>query len=295
MTPQEYCQDRTSSSGSSFYYSFLFLPAVTRRAITALYAFCREVDDVVDNCREVPVAQQKLDWWRSEIDQAYAGNAQHPVSMELQKIIPQYQLRQELFQDIIDGMQMDLDQSRYATLDELKIYCYRAASAVGLLSAKLFGYEDAATEIYAHDLGMAFQLTNIIRDVKEDALRDRIYLPQDMMQRHGVTEKNLLSGESSPSLAALLNELAQNAEDCYQSAMTNLHEPDRWNQRCGLIMSSIYHAILDRIKQRDFDVMGGRISIPTLAKLWIAWRTARRENKRHSKYLKSVAQDAARI
>ncbi len=248
---------------------------------------------MVDNCREVSVARQKLDWWRAEIDQAYAGSAQHPVSVELQRIIPQYQLKQKLFQDIIDGMQMDLDQSRYATLDELKIYCYRAASAVGLLSARLFGYEDRATETYAHDLGMAFQLTNIIRDVKEDALRDRIYLPQDMMQRHGVTEKDLLSGQFSPSLAALLHELAQNAEDHYQSAMTNLPETDRWNQRCGLIMSSIYHAILDRIKQRNFDVMGRRISIPTLAKLWIAWRTARHENRRHNQYLKSVAQDAA--
>jgi len=293
MTPQEYCQEKTSSSGSSFYYSFLFLPADTRRAITALYAFCREIDDVVDECREAAVAQQKLDWWRSEIEQAYAGKAQHPVCRELQAIIPTYQLPRELFEEIINGMQMDLLQSRYATLDELETYCYRAASVVGLLSARLFGYEDVATETYAHDLGMAFQLTNIIRDVKEDAQRDRIYLPQDMMQKYGVNEADLQSDVATPELKALLKELAQHAEDYYHSAMDALPEADRWKQRSGLIMSSIYHAILERLKQSDFDVLGGRSSLPTLSKLWIAWRTARREKKRHLNHLKSAAQHAA--
>lgn len=293
MTPQEYCQDRTSSSGSSFYYSFLFLPADTRRAITALYAFCREVDDVVDECHEVTVAQKKMDWWRSEISQAFVGRASHPVCRELQTIIPQYRLRQELFEEIINGMQMDLTQARYATLDELKIYCYRAASAVGLLSAKLFGYKDAATETYAHDLGMAFQLTNIIRDVREDAQRDRIYLPQDMMKKYGVDESSLQSSQSTPELRALLRELSRHAENYYQSAMQALPDSDRWNQRAGLIMSSIYHAVLDRIQKNDFDVMARRTCLPTLLKLWLAWRTVHSENRLHKKYLKSANRHAA--
>ena len=293
MTPQEYCQDKTAASGSSFYYSFLFLPADTRRAITALYAFCREVDDVVDECHEVSVAQQKLDWWRDEISRAFAGKAQHPVCIELQRLIPEYGLEQDLFAEIINGMQMDLQQSRYASLDELKQYCYRAASVVGLLSARLFGYADDATKTYAHDLGMAFQLTNIIRDVKEDALRDRIYLPQDMMQQFDVDESSLSADTTSPQLKRLLGELTEHTDEYYQSAMQALPESDRWNQRSGLIMSAIYHAVLERIRKNDFDVLRGRTSLPTLAKLWIAWRTARTESKRHRRYQKTLSHHAA--
>ena len=293
MTPQEYCQEKTASSGSSFYYSFLFLPAETRRAITALYAFCREVDDVVDECHELAVAQKKLDWWRNEIALAFTGKAQHPVCIELQRLIPEYELDQSLFQEIINGMQMDLTQSRYADLDELKQYCYRAASVVGLLSARLFGYADNATETYAHDLGMAFQLTNIIRDVKEDALRGRIYLPQQMLRQFDVAKSALTADTSSPQLRNLLRELADHAEAYYASAMQALPEGDRWNQRSGLIMAAIYHAVLKRIQANDYDVMAGRTSLPTLSKLWIAWRTARVESKRHRQYKKTFARNAA--
>ena len=153
MTPQEYCQDKTSSSGSSFYYSFLFLPADTRRAITALYAFCREVDDVVDECKELSVAQQKLDWWRSEIEQAYAGNAHHPVCMELQLIIPRYELEKELFMEIINGMQMDLMQSSYATLDDLKLYCCFWFSIF-----LFYNHEDNEEEIYSFMFLISFMV-----------------------------------------------------------------------------------------------------------------------------------------
>ena len=289
MTPQEYCQEKTAASGSSFYYSFLFLPADTRRAITALYAFCREVDDIVDECRDVDIAQQKLDWWRQEIGETYNGHAHHPVAQELARLIEPYQLPQRHLLEIIDGMQMDLVKQRYANMKELEQYCYHAASVVGLLAARLFGYENDATEHYAHDLGMAFQLTNIIRDVREDATRGRVYLPQDLLAKHDVDESALTRDTINKGLQAVLLELATRAENYYESALHALPESDRWNQRSGLIMSAIYHALLVRIRDNDFDVMKGRTSLPRLSKLWIAWKTARRENRRHQQYLKQHA------
>jgi len=289
MTPEQYCQDKTASSGSSFYYSFLFLPADTRRAITALYAFCREVDDVVDECQDTGVAQQKLDWWRAEINETFEGNAHHPVAIELNRLIEPYQLPKKHLLEIIDGMQMDLLQARYATINELEKYCYHAASAVGLLAARLFGYEYQSTEQYAHDLGMAFQLTNIIRDVREDAARGRIYLPQDMLAKYHVTDTDLTQEQTSDGLQSVLQELGTRAEDYYESAMAALPEPDRWNQRSGLIMSAIYHALLVKMRASHFHVMAGRTAIPKLSKLWIAWKAARRENKRHQAYLKQHA------
>jgi len=162
-----------------------------------------------------------------------------------------------------------------------------------LLSARLFGYEDDATKIYAHDLGMAFQLTNIIRDVKEDALRDRIYLPQDMLQQFEVDKSTLTAASSTPQLKRLLSELTNHADQYYQSAMQALPEGDRWNQRSGLIMSAIYHAVLERIRKNDFEVLHGRTSLPTLSKLWIAWRTARTESKRNRQYQKTITRNAA--
>src|SRR5512139_4331482 len=200
MTPDEHCQQLAEKSGSSFYYSFLFLPAEQRRAITALYAFCREVDDVVDECSDSAVARTKLAWWRSEVARLYAGEPQHPVTQALQAPISRYNLAQEHLLEIIDGMEMDLDQTHYASFKDLSLYCYRVASVVGLLSAEIFGYEDRQTLKYAHDLGMAFQLTNILRDVKEDVARGRIYLPADEMARFGVSLDYLCAGHMSDGM-----------------------------------------------------------------------------------------------
>lgn len=289
MTPEQYCQQKTASSGSSFYYSFLFLTPDVRRAITALYAFCREVDDVVDEIADKDVAQKKLDWWRYEIVETFAGTANHPVTKEIILLIEPYALPQSLFEDIIDGMQMDLVQSQYSSLQELETYCYRAASAVGLLAARLFGYTDPGTLDYAHDLGMAFQLTNIIRDVKEDAERERIYLPQDLMAHCGVSRESLVNGEYNDALHGLLLQLASRAESWYESAHAQLPDCDRWQQRSGIIMSDIYHALLVRMREQNFNVMKGRVAISKLGKLWLAWKAARREHKRHQAYLKQAA------
>lgn len=273
MTPAEYCQDKAAHSGSSFYYSFLFLPKARREAITALYAYCREVDDIADECQDTAIARVKLEWWRNELAQTYAGNPSHPVGKALLPAIKQFDLPQELLEEIIDGMEMDLQNVRYADFKSLQLYCYRVAGVVGQLAATIFGYSDRNTLKYAHDLGIAFQLTNIIRDVGEDARRNRIYLPQDELAQYGVTEQDILAGRNSPGLQALLAFQHQRAQQYYSQAMQELPAADRRNQRPGLIMAAIYHALLDEIARDNYAVLNQRISITPLRKLWLAWRT----------------------
>ncbi|MGE8357128.1 MAG: presqualene diphosphate synthase HpnD, partial [Microvirgula sp.] len=204
MTPDQYCEDKAAKSGSSFYYSFRFLSDDRRRAITALYAFCREVDDVVDETREEQVARMTLNWWRGELAALYAGAPTHPVTRALQPHVQAMDLPQGLFGEIIDGMEMDLDQARYATFADLQRYCHRVAGVVGQLSARIFGHTDPRTLDYAHDLGIAFQLTNIVRDVGEDARRGRIYLPVDELQRFEVPAADVLAYRESEAFGRLM-------------------------------------------------------------------------------------------
>ena len=279
MTPDQYCQDKTRNSGSSFYYSFLFLPALQRRAMNALYAFCREVDDIVDECHDPAIARIKLQWWREELDRCYTGQAQHPVSRALQALLSDYALPKSLFEDIIDGMQMDLTQVRYADFAELSTYCYRVAGVVGLISCKIFGYTQPATEEYAVQLGLALQLTNIIRDVREDAQRGRIYLPQDEMQAYGVSESSILALEQTEALTRLLEFQAQRAQQHYDLALQTLPMADRYAQRTALIMAAIYRQTLEQMQKQGLQVMNGRSRLPTWRKLWLAWRTARHEQR----------------
>ena len=273
MTPQEYCQQKASASGSSFYYSFLFLPPERRQAITALYAFCREVDDVVDECNDPQVAAGKLAWWRAEIDGLYAGRPQHPVTLALQAVLPRFNLPQELSLEIIDGMEMDLRQTRYLDFKALSLYCYRVASVVGLLAAEIFGYTDRQTLKYANDLGMAFQLTNIIRDVGEDARRGRVYLPMDELKRFEVPVADVLNARHSENFRRLMEFQIERAEGYYAQAMNQLPDVDRKTQRPGLIMAAIYRTLLDEIKRDGCLVLNQRTSLTPLRKLWIAWRT----------------------
>ncbi len=273
MTPQEYCQQKAAASGSSFYYSFLFLPKERREAITALYAFCREVDDIADECSDIEIARIKLAWWRTEIANLFSGAPQHPVSQALQPAIKAYNLPEEHFLEIIDGMEMDLDQNRYRDFKELQLYCYRVASVVGLLSATIFGFTDRRTLKYAHDLGMAFQLTNIIRDVGEDARRGRIYLPEDELQRFNVTESDILTGRETPSVRLLLEFQIDRAQGYYDRAFEQLPAADRHAQRPGLMMSAIYRTVLEEIRCGGCEkVLNQRISLTPLRKLWLAWK-----------------------
>jgi len=273
MSPHDYCRDRAASSGSSFYYSFLFLPEPKRRAIIALYAYCREVDDVVDETADPAVARMKLAWWRNEVEAIYAGTPQHPVARALADIVRPFNLQRERLLEIIDGMQMDLDQNRYADFPALSLYCHRVAGVVGLLSAEIFGRTQQATLDYAHDLGLAFQLTNIVRDVGEDARRDRIYLPLDDLARYGVTPTDIVRGVESAPMRELLRFQIARARSFYRQAMEKLPAADRRAQRAGLIMAAIYQRLLDEIEAEGCKVLRARISLTPLSKLWIAWTT----------------------
>lgn len=289
MNADDYCQQKAAQSGSSFYYSFRFLPPEQRRAITALYAFCREVDDVVDECSDPLLAANKLNWWRGETTAMFNGNPSHPVCIALSPFLERFNLSQEYFQEIIDGMEMDLQQNRYQDWKELSLYCYRVASAVGLLTIEIFGYEDRNTIKYAKDLGMAFQLTNIIRDVREDAQRDRIYLPLQDLQQFAISEQDILNFQQSSQLEALLQHYTHKAREYYHSAFDHLSEGDRYAQRSGLIMAEIYLATLDEIEADKFQVMKHRIKLTPIRKLWIAWNAARREKQRFRRNSRAVA------
>ena len=273
MTPDEYCQDRAAKSGSSFYYSFLFLPPERRRAITALYAFCREVDDVVDNVGDPSIAHAKLAWWRTEIGRAFEGTPTHKVTQALQPALAAFELPAEHFMAIIDGMQMDLDQSRYLDFESLGLYCHRVAGVVGLLAATIFGTTDPRTLDYAAKLGTALQLTNIIRDVGEDARRGRIYLPQAELQQFDVPSATILRGEYAAGFPALMAHQIARARECYAAAFAALPEADRRAQRPGLIMAAIYRTLLDEIAREDGRVLHQRIALTPLRKFWIAWKT----------------------
>ena len=277
MTPDEYCRDKAAKSGSSFYYSFLFLPEQKRQAIIALYAFCREVDDAVDETSDVDIARAQLDWWREEVHRTFKNEATHPVGKALQTAIQHFDFHEEYFMEIIDGMAMDLNTFVYEDFSQLALYCHRAASVVGLISVEIFGYNNRKTLNYAENLGMALQLTNIIRDVREDAERGRIYLPQDELKQFNVNADDVLALKSSAELVALLKFQTARANDYYQQAMALLPQEDRYTQRTGLVMAAIYQATLNEIEKDGFQVMSHRVSLTPLRKLWIAWRTSRKE------------------
>ena len=273
MTPDEYCQHRAVQSGSSFYYSFLFLPPERRRAITALYAFCREVDDIVDECTDAGVAYTKLAWWRQELGRLFAGEPQHPVARALQPAILPFGVKHELLSEIVDGMEMDLRQNRYLDFPALEQYCHRVAGVVGLLAASIFGYSDERTLAYAHSLGLAFQLTNIIRDVGEDSRKGRIYLPMNELQQFKVSAADILHARHSEQFARLMAYQIERAERYYAAALEQLPEADRRAQRPGLIMAAIYRTLLREIEADDCKVLTQRTALTPVRKLWIAWKT----------------------
>ena len=273
MDPHAYCQQKAAGSGSSFYYSFLFLPEERRRAITALYAFCREVDDVVDDCSDPATARATLAWWRQELAAAFHGTPQHPVARALAEVAPRFNLAEARLAEIINGMQMDLEYNRYPSFEVLRQYCHRVAGMVGLLSAEIFGFEDPRTLEYAADLGLAFQLTNIIRDVGEDARRDRIYLPLDEIESHGVSVADISASRETESFRRLIEFQIERALGYYRDAFAKLPAIDRRTQRAGIVMAAIYRALLDEIQRDGCRVLTRRTSLTPVRKLWIAWKT----------------------
>ena len=272
MTPAQYVQDKAAASGSSFYYAFLFLPAPKRAAITAFYAFCREVDDVVDDMVDAGVAATKLAWWQSEVAKAFAGQPSHPVMKALMPLAADYQIEQRHLQAVIEGCQMDLAQTRYLDYPGLQRYCHLVAGVVGEVAANIFGQTQPQTTAYAHKLGQALQLTNIIRDVGEDSLRGRIYLPVNELQQFDVKAHEILKRSYSDRFTALMQFQAQRAQGLYDEALALLPPEDRRAQKPGLMMASIYRALLSEIQRDQFQVLHQRISLTPLRKLWLAWK-----------------------
>ena len=272
MTPQDYVQQKAAASGSSFYYAFLFLPKARRAAITAFYAFCREVDDVVDDMVDASVASSKLAWWQGEVAKSFAGQPSHPVMLALMPLVADYQIEQRHLQAIIEGCQMDLSQTRYLDYPGLQRYCHLVAGVVGEVAANIFGQTDPGTTAYAHKLGQALQLTNIIRDVGEDALRGRIYLPVNELQQFDVKAHEILKRSYSDRFTALMKFQAQRAQGLYNEALALLPEADRRAQKPGLMMASIYRDLLREIERDNFQVLHQRVSLTPLRKLWLAWK-----------------------
>ncbi len=273
MNPDQYCQEKAVASGSSFYYSFLFLPPKERRAIIAFYALCRELDDVVDECSDPQLAEIKLAWWRTELDRLYLNQPQHPVTQALVPFIQDFDIPRELLEEIVDGMAMDISQSRYPDFKSLQLYCYRAASVVGEIAARIFGDTHRDTTQYAHDLGMAFQLTNIIRDVGEDARRNRIYLPQTELEQFGVSSTDIIHARMNEAFLALMQFQYERTVCYYEKALAKLPAQDRRNQRPGLAMAAIYRATLEEIRRGGYKVLTERTSLTPVRKFWLAWKT----------------------
>ena len=272
MTPAQYVQDKAAASGSSFYYAFLFLPAPKRAAITAFYAFCREVDDVVDDMVDASIAQTKLAWWQSEVAKSFAGQPSHPVMQALMPLAADFKIEQRHLQAVIEGCQMDLTQTRYLDYPGLQRYCHLVAGIVGEVAAGIFGQTQPQTTAYAHKLGQALQLTNIIRDVGEDALRGRIYLPVNELQQFEVKVHEILKRTYSDNFTALMRFQAQRAQGLYDEALALLPGEDLRAQKPGLMMASIYRSLLREIEADNFQVLHQRIRLTPLRKMWLAWK-----------------------
>jgi phytoene synthase len=273
MSPDEYCAEKAAASGSSFYYAFLFLAPERRRAITAVYAYCREVDDIVDEVTDPAVAQTKLAWWVQEVDRLFAGSAQHPVARALAPHVGSFGITRVRLLQILEGMQMDLRQTRYLDYPSLQRYCHLVAGVVGEIAAGIFGATVETTLDYARALGQSLQMVNILRDVGEDARRGRIYLPIDDLQRFDVKAADLLNARYVDGFTSLMRFEAQRARGLYRDALSLLPEADRRAQRPGLIMGAIYLSLLDELEHSGFRVLHQRIALTPLRKLWIAWRT----------------------
>ncbi|MEK8046000.1 presqualene diphosphate synthase HpnD [Ideonella margarita] len=277
MSPEQYVQDKAAASGSSFYYAFMFLPAPRRAAITAFYAFCREVDDVVDEVQDLQVAATKLAWWRKEVAQSFGGQATHPVMKALMPWTKEFGIEQRHLNAVIEGCQTDLEQTRFLDFPGLQRYCHLVAGEVGEVACNIFGRTESGTLAYAHKLGLAMQLTNIIRDVGDDARRGRIYLPVNELQQFDVKAHEILKRESpwgySERFQALMAFQAQRAHQLYDEAFALLPDADREAQKPGLMMANIYRTLLREIESQQFQVLHQRTSLTPIRKLWIAVRT----------------------
>ena len=275
MLALDYCHQKAAESHSSFLSGFRFLSVEKRNAITVLYAFCRELDDVVDGCTDLNVAQITLNWWRSDLEKVFNNEMpEHPVHQALKDIRASFDLPKNEFEALIDGMQMDLEQARYGSFDELKLYCYRVAGVVGHLIARILGFSNPKTLEYADKMGLALQLTNIIRDVGEDARQGRIYLPIEEMQKFDVPANVIMQCKPTDNFAKLMQFQVDRARETYREAMLLLPAADKKSQKVGLIMAAIYYALLNEIDRDGVqNVLTYKIAIPSPRKKRIALKT----------------------
>ena len=276
MTPYDYCHHKAEESGSSFLAGFRFLPPEKRRAMTVLYAYCRELDDVADDCADPAVAAQTLAWWRQDAAKVFHGTAlpEHPVNQAMREVAPAYGLPENELAAVIDGVEMDLTPARYADFAALQQYCQRVAGVVGRLIARILGFQDAAVLDYADKMGLALQLTNIIRDVGEDAVAGRIYLPVEDLQRFNVPAADLLQRRNSQEFVELMAFQVARARQTYREAVALLPAAERRGQKAGLVMAAIYYALLNEI-ERDgaANVLRYKLAIPKPRKARIALKT----------------------
>ncbi len=271
MTPQEYCKQKTKESHSSFLTAFIFLKKEKREALTALYAFCREVDDIADECLDHEIASRKLNWWREEIERLFKSEPQHPVSKALHPFISHFNLSKNYFIEIIDGMEMDVKFNRYESFEQLQLYCYRVASCVGILSANIFGFKNKNTLDFAKNLGIALQLTNIIRDLSEDARRGRIYIPLDELKKLDVSEEEIISLKNSKKIKDLVKNQVDRAKQFYDLAIKTLPTEDKKSQKIGLVMGNIYYVLLNEILKDDPEkILNQKTILPGFRKLRIS-------------------------
>ena len=260
-------------SRSSFYYSFLFLPRPKRDAIYAVYALCRAVDDVADDAGDMEAKAQRLKGWREELDRCYAGRPTHPITRALRDCLSRYPIPKGYFEELIAGVEMDLTLTRYRTFADLTRYCYRVASVVGLICIEIFGYRREATKEYAINLGLALQLTNILRDLKTDGRRGRIYLPQEDLERFGYSEDDLLHCRYTPGFFPLMRFEADRARDYFRRAAESLPSEDRKNMVAAEIMGRIYRETLETIARKEFRVFADRIALSRARKIRLALMT----------------------
>jgi len=262
----------TRKSRSNFFYAFLCLPRAQREAIYACYAFCRIVDDAVDLVQDRGAQRRELQHWRDEIARVYEGRPEHPAGQRLQVAVRRFPIPRAALEEIIAGVEMDMDHPTYETFDDLYPYCYRVASAVGLCCIEIFGYGDPRVREYAVNLGVALQLTNILRDVQADALVGRVYLPQVDLRRFGVTAEDLAQGRYTPAFVQLMTFEAARAHDYYRRAWAALPAADAGRLFAAEIMGRTYFALLRAIEARRFDVFGRRVTVPGPRRVGIALR-----------------------
>jgi phytoene synthase len=271
------CAEITRRASSNFYYAFMLLPRERRRALYSVYAFCRFVDDIAD-ADGVNNPSAMLARWREELNKVFAGTPSRAISRALSENVRRFNIPRRYFEEIINGVEMDLTQCRYATFGDLRLYCRRVASAVGLICIEIFGYRNQSARVYAERLGIAFQLTNIIRDVGEDAARGRIYLPLEDLARIGVSEREILDSVYSPRFRQLIDFEAQRARQYYREAEEALADEDRGSMLAAEGMRLIYASLLERIARADYRVFGRRMSLSAPRKLYLvgrAWAGAR--------------------